>query len=80
MPPTQHHLSARSPDVLVHHDEWILPTTEEPFDFAHGDGLEISIGMSMSPRVVPVVGFWRIHTRDTSGEGRERYVIISRDN
>ena len=45
-------LSARLPDVLVHHDEWISPTTEEPLDFAHGNGLEVSIGMSMSPRVV----------------------------
>ena len=45
-------LYARLPDVLVHHDEWISPTTEEPLDFAHGNGLEVSIGMSMSPRVV----------------------------
>ena len=51
-PPSLH---ARSPDVLVHNDEWILPTTEEPLDFAHGDGLEISIGMSMSPRVVSLL-------------------------
>ena len=45
-------LYARLPDVLVHHDEWISPAPEKPLDFAHGNGLEVSIGMSMSPRVV----------------------------